>query len=242
MKAFIVHAHHEPTSYTAALFQTAQAALREGGHEVRTSDLYAMGFNPVAGMHDFAQPEDRATLHFQKEQHHAAETRTFAADVAAEQEKLAWADLVIFQFPLWWFGLPGILKGWCDRVLAYGWAYGRSERFDSGGLRGRRALLAISVGAPEARYQEGAIFGAIDRVLYPIQVGILNYVGLEVLPPFLAWGVPRVDDATRQAYLTRYAARLRGIEHETPLPFHSATLFPDPLGQTSLDPTALRRG
>jgi NAD(P)H dehydrogenase (quinone) len=242
VKAFIVHAHPEPTSYTAVLFETAQAALREGGHVVRTSDLYAMGFNPVAGRHDFAAPAESGALHYQKEQHHAAETKTFAADLAAEQEKLAWADLVVFQFPLWWFGLPGILKGWFDRVLAYGWAYGRRERFDSGGLRGRRALLAISIGAPEARYQEGAIFGSLDRVLYPIQVGILNYVGMEVLPPFLAWGVPRVDDETRAAYLARYRERLLGIERETPLPFHSAAQFPDPLGQTSLDPNALKRG
>ncbi len=45
-------------------------------------------------------------------------------DIDAEQRKLVAADAVIFQFPLWWLGMPAILKGWIDRVFAYGLAYG----------------------------------------------------------------------------------------------------------------------
>jgi NAD(P)H dehydrogenase (quinone) len=55
---------------------------------------------------------------------------TQSADIAAEQEKLLWADTVIFQFPLWWFSMPAIMKGWIDRVYAWGFAYGVGEHSD----------------------------------------------------------------------------------------------------------------
>jgi NAD(P)H dehydrogenase (quinone) len=54
-----------------------------------------------------------------------------SADIAGEQAKLRWADAVIFQFPLWWFSMPAIMKGWFDRVYAYGFAYGVGEHSDT---------------------------------------------------------------------------------------------------------------
>ena len=239
MKVLIVYAHPEPSSYNGELFRIAQETLREAGHEVRVSDLHGMKFNPAPGFHDVKFPLNGDAFHIQPEQEHAAKTGTFADDIAAEQEKLYWCDLVIFQFPLWWFGIPAILKGWFDRVLAFGWAYHRRERFDSGRLRGRRAMLSITTGGPEKRFAAGTMFAPLDQLLFPVTVGTLQYVGLEMLEPYVAWAVPRVTDEERRANFDRFRDRLRGIERETPLPFHSIKDFPDPVGETLFEPQGI---
>src|SRR5215469_16872122 len=58
MRVFIVHAHPEPMSFSGALTRTATAALADAGHEVVVSDLYAIGFNPVSGRHNFTTVSD----------------------------------------------------------------------------------------------------------------------------------------------------------------------------------------
>src|SRR5699024_8900323 len=87
--------------------------------DVATSDLYAQGFDPVLGEHDLGEPVGRpGNL---AELAGEAYTRGQAApDVRAEHEKVAKAELLVLQFPLWWYGPPAILKGWLDRVLTYG--------------------------------------------------------------------------------------------------------------------------
>jgi NAD(P)H dehydrogenase (quinone) len=141
MHVLIVHAHPEPASFTAALKDTAVRALSAAGHRVEVSDLYSEAFNPVAGRHDFIGAADPARFHYQSEQLNASRTEGFAADLVREQERLMRADLLAFTFPLWWGGLPAIVKGWFDRVCAYGVAYADGKRFDKGYFIGRRAIL-----------------------------------------------------------------------------------------------------
>ncbi len=211
MKSLIVYAHPEPTSFTAALKDTARHALVAMGHEVEVSDLYGEGFNPVAGRHDFVAALDPQRFHYQSEQLHASKTGGFSAELAREQARLMRADLLLFVFPLWWGGLPAILKGWFDRVCAYGVAYADGKRFDQGYFVGRRAALAIATGGTSERFSAGNTYGEIGDVLYPVRRCILEYLGLEVVEPFVAYAAPRVDDAARKAYLRQWEARLREI-------------------------------
>ena len=178
MRALIIYAHPEPASFTAALKDTAVRALAAAGHEVEVSDLYAEGFNPVAGRHDFIAAADPARFHYQSEQLHASRTGGFAADLVREQQRLIRADLFVFVFPLWWGGVPAIVKGWFDRVCAYGVAYADSKRFDQGYFVGRRAMLAITTGGTTERFSPGGSYGAIQDVLYPVRRCMLEYLGL----------------------------------------------------------------
>ena len=120
MKAFIILAHPEPQSFNAAMFRTAADVLVKAGHEVKTSDLCAMHFDPVSGRHNFTTIKDPKYLKLQMEEMYASEAKGFAGDIENEIQKIEWCDLMIWQFPLWWFGMPGILKGWVDRVFAMG--------------------------------------------------------------------------------------------------------------------------
>ncbi|GGH12750.1 NAD(P)H dehydrogenase [Alsobacter metallidurans] len=209
MHALIVYAHPEPTSFNAAMRDAAVAAIAAAGHTAEVSDLYGEGFNPVAGRHDFTTVADPDRFHYQTEQEHAALHDGFAPDLRREQERVARADVLILQFPLWWGGPPAILKGWCERVLAYGVAYVDGARFDTGLFKGRRALFSVTTGGTPERFSSTGVYGPIEQVLYPVQRLLLEYLGFDVLPPFVAYGAPRVGEEERAGYLGDWAERVR---------------------------------
>ena len=146
MTVFLVNAHAEPRSFNGALFRTAQDTLRAAGHAVAVSDLYAMKFDPVSDRRNFTSVKNPDFFKQQIEEMHATEVSGFAPGVEAELRKLEACDLMIWQFPLWWFGLPGILKGWADRVFAMGRTYGGERFYENGVFMGKRALLSLTTG------------------------------------------------------------------------------------------------
>jgi NAD(P)H dehydrogenase (quinone) len=151
------------------------------------------------------------------EEMHATETGGFAPEIEAEIRKIESCDLMIWQFPLWWFGLPGMLKGWVDRVFAMGRTYGGNRIYDGGVLRGKRALLSLTTGGPASAYLKGGFNGDIAAILRPIQRGILQFVGFDVLAPQIVYGPVRLDPEVRKDALQAYAERLRNISSEKPI-------------------------
>lgn len=130
MKVLLVFAHPEPRSLNGALRDVAIAELKAQGHDVAVSDLYAEGWKSQVDRADFPVLDDMTVLQPAAASKQAFEADALTEDVKAEIEKLLWADLLILQFPLWWFTMPAILKGWVDRVFAYGFAYGVGEHSD----------------------------------------------------------------------------------------------------------------
>lgn len=155
MKTLIVYAHPEPQSLNNSLKDLAVSTLETAGHEVRVSDLYAMNWKAVVDAADYG-PNASSPLRVALDSGRAFDAGTLTPDVLAEQEKLLWADTIIFQFPLWWYTMPAILKGWVDRVFTYHFAYGvgehsdtrYGERFGEGTLAGRKALLSVTAAWP----------------------------------------------------------------------------------------------
>ncbi len=212
MRVFIVHAHHEPASFNAAMTRAACEALAEAGHEVVVSDLYAMGFDPVSDRRNFVTVKDPTRLRQQTEEAHASAQDGYVKELQAEMDKLAWCDVLIFQFPLWWLGLPAILKGWVDRVFAVGRAYGGGRWFEGGVLAGKRAMCAVTVGGTADSYSEAGHYGGIEAVLFPIHRGIFGFTGMTVIEPFVVYAPARIDDAQRAQELARYRTRLLGLD------------------------------
>ena len=217
MKVLIVHAHHEPRSMNGALTATATEALTRAGHEVEVSDLHAMRFDPVSDRRNFTTAKDGTYLKQQLEEMHAVASGTFAPDVAAEMRKVEACDLMIWQFPLGWFGPPAILKGWVDRVFAMGWAYGGGKIYETGPFRGKRALLSLTTGGPQTSYAKGGFNGDLDAILRPVQRGMLRFCGFDVLAPHVVYGPVRLGDDERAALLAAWEARLSRIEGESPI-------------------------
>jgi NAD(P)H dehydrogenase (quinone) len=225
VKALIVHAHPEPTSFNARLLDTAVTTLTEAGHEVQVSDLYAMRWDPVASGADFLERRFPDQLQYDREQKTAVAQRTFRADVAEEIEKVVWCDLLVLQFPLWWYSVPAIMKGWFDRVFVNGLMYGALGRFDQGGMAGRRAMVSTTTGAFPGMVGERGVMGHLDAILWHLEYGTLAYSGFTVLERFVGNAVRYVDDETREGYLPAYADHLRRLEELPVMPTHANAEF-----------------
>ncbi|MEN9429379.1 MAG: hypothetical protein RJA86_238 [Pseudomonadota bacterium] len=218
MNVLIVHAHPEAKSFNTALMTLAKEQLTQAGHSVEVSDLYEMNWNPVASADDFAQRKSPDYLVYALEQRYNFDQQAIAPDIAIEIAKLQKADLLILNFPLFWFSVPAIMKGWIDRVLISGVCYGGMRFYDQGGLKGKKALVTLTLGGREHMFGENAIHGElVDGMLRPLLRGTLAYVGLEVLPPFIGYHVPYISQEAREQILVDYKHYLANLSDLTPL-------------------------
>ncbi|GBQ96136.1 NAD(P)H-dependent oxidoreductase [Gluconobacter cerinus] len=221
MNVLIVYAHPEPASFNGALLRTSIETLEQNGHTVAVSDLYANDFEPRITRADFqGKAVNLDVLNIPQEQNNAFETNTLSFDIQREQERLATADLVIFQFPLWWFSMPAILKGWIDRVFSRGFAYAAGRKYDTGLFHGKLAMICTTTGTSADTYAPDGIDGDILTVLWPIHNGIFRYTGFDVLPPFVAYMPGRLDFQERTYLLEKYKEKLLEIDSTPHLFFH----------------------
>lgn len=220
-KALYVYAHPEAESFNRQLFERGIAELQRD-YDVVVSDLYAMGFQPVLAEPDLGEhaSEDGTFLHRWSQ---ATKSHTLPNDVQEEQRKLREADLIVFQFPLWWYSLPAMLKGWIDRVFSAGFGFdvidpatGYTRKYGDGLLLGKRALVVVSFGETEAGVGPRGRSGDLDSLLFSFTHGTLFYTGMDVYP---LHSIARADDLDEErvaAELTRFAERISGLRDETP--------------------------
>lgn len=198
--ALIVHAHPEPRSFCTAQMGTAAQALRDAGYQVDVIDLYADGWAPVLARAEF-EPLD-GPFKPQAEQMRAVREGTLDAAVQAQLDRLLAADLLVLSFPMWWFSLPAVLKGWIDRVFVMGALFGGEHGFfDGAALAGKRAMLLFTTGGSPEAFQADGAFGAMDTFLFHIHRGMLEFVGYRVLDPVITYGPAHVSDEERAAAL-----------------------------------------
>ncbi len=227
MRVLLVYAHPESESFNGAMLNLARDTLTAAGHDVEVSDLYALRFDPVAGPHDVTARQNDTIFNLGAEQMHAARNHGFAPDLQAEIDKLMRADFLLLQFPMWWFSMPAILKGWIDRVFAFGQAYDFGRTWEQGVFTDRRAMLAITASAPAAAFMPDGRNGDMERVLWPIHAGVLALCGYSVLPPFIAHGIPFIGEPAMESELQRYQTMLDSVGSAEPLFFHASEQIED---------------
>ncbi|MDJ0395333.1 NAD(P)H-dependent oxidoreductase [Rhodococcus sp. G-MC3] len=224
MNILWVFAHPDQRSLNASLRSAAVETLTGEGHTVRQSDLYRMNWNPVVSADDYAH-DHAERLYVATASSRALHTGTLAADIVAEQDKLDWADAVVLHFPLWWFSMPAILKGWVDRVFVEGFGYGiRSEtggsmRYGDGRMAGKRAMIVTSTGGSEHTVSERGINGALADLLFPIQHGIFWYTGMSVVHPVLIPSADRITPPGYEVAVKELTRRLGSLFTDDPIPF-----------------------
>jgi putative NADPH-quinone reductase len=217
MNILIVYAHPEPKSMNGAMFNTAIETFRSAGHQVKTSDLYDMAFNAASDRTNFSSIHNHDFYKQQLEELHATSVNGFAPNIAAEQEKVAWCDLMIWQFPLWWFSVPAIMKGWVDRVFAMGRTYGQGHTYETGMFRGKKAMLSLTTGGGKEDYSSGGLNGDMDNMLKPLHRGIFQFTGFSVLSPHVVYSPARRTQEERSKELHHWASRLNAIFEEVPI-------------------------
>lgn len=146
---------------------------------------------------------------------YALEHNGFVEELTIEQEKVEWCDLMIWHFPLWWFSVPAILKGWQDRVFAMERFYKGGHLYENGIMKGKRTLLAVTTGTEYEAYQYvGFHNGNMESILRPIHRGMFEFLGFSVLESQISYAVVHMTDEQRKAELKKWESRLKQIENE----------------------------
>src|SRR5580658_3147372 len=135
MRVLVIYAHPLADSFAGALHRAVVEALTEVGHEVDDCDLYAAGFDPVM------TPAERRA-------HNTSHPELTA--VESHVERLRAADALVLCFPVWWYGMPAILKGYFDRVWVNGVAFHlhTGGKIEPGLNRLRKLGVVATYGAP----------------------------------------------------------------------------------------------
>lgn len=176
MKHLIVYAHPNPESFNHAILEITVNALKKKGHEVVVRDLYDIDFQPVL------KPKDIAALR-------AGQT---PEDIQAEQEFITQADAITFIYPIWWTGLPAILKGYVDRVFSYGFAYAYGEHGIDKLLKGKNGFIINTHGTPEEIYDQ---IGMTAGLKITSDTGIFDFTGIQPVAHLLFGSVPSAGEA-----------------------------------------------
>lgn len=237
MKVLTVYAHPNPKSFCHAVLEQFTKGLKDGGHTSEVVDLYAIRFDPVFRIEDFAgYVHESMPAEILKEMNlkqrildgaggpiqrfiasrwlRDKDDRTLAKfiharrpkDVAAQWEKLANAQGLAFIAPVFWLHFPAILKGWFERVFAYGDAYGLTVEGWRGEVKGRVPLLqhekALVISTTLFREEDykAELEEPMKRI---IDDWGLRYPGVKKIEHVYFYRVPVADDATRRGYLER---------------------------------------
>ncbi|MCP3740723.1 NAD(P)H-dependent oxidoreductase [Rossellomorea sp. BNER] len=175
MKHLVVYAHPHPESFNHAILETTVSALEKNGHEVEVRDLYALDFQPVL------KPSDLKAI----------KTGKTPSDIKIEQEFVAQTDAITLIYPIWWTGLPAILKGYIDRVFSYGFAYSYGEKGINQLLAGKKGFIINTHGTPKEIYDE---MGMTAGIKITSDMGIFDFTGIEPVEHLLFGSVPDIGE------------------------------------------------
>lgn len=156
MRVLVVFDHPRRASYAGALLDAFVEGLGAAGHAAEVADLYREGFDPRMDPADEPDWDDPG--------------KRYSAAVLAEQARVARAEALAFVFPVWWWSVPAMTKGWIDRVWNHGWAYGGGAA-----LAHRKALMIGAAAADAAAYAKRGYGAAMQAQLV---TGVLGYCGI----------------------------------------------------------------
>lgn len=211
-QALWVYAHPDGKSFNRQLF-------------VATTDLYADRFDPVLSQRDLGAHAGVDDI-FLNRWATAYNAGDLPPEILTEQQKLLDADLIVLQFPLWWYGLPAILKGWIDRVFTSGFGFDLPlgpdrlpRRYGAGLLAGKRAFVVVSAGEAAAALGPRGLGGDIDTLLFGLTHGVLWYTGAAAYPLHMITDADALDAAAVQREIDRLAHRITGLDKEVAIPY-----------------------
>lgn len=166
MHALIVIAHPNPKSlsHSVAAHVAEGVSLSSRGNTFEIADLTAEAFDPRFTTADIAVHQKVGPV---------------PADVAAEQARIDRADALVLVYPVYWWSMPGLLKGWIDRVFANGWAYDESP--DTGLIKKLHRLKVHLIGVGGADERTYVRHGYFDAMKTQIDHGIFDYCGARVV-------------------------------------------------------------
>jgi NAD(P)H dehydrogenase (quinone) len=198
MKALIIYAHPNPLSYCHAIAQSLISVCQESQIPFEFRDLYAMDFSPVLSGAELDE----------------SQTRRQNPEILLEQQLIREADWVFLVFPLWWSGMPAILKGYLDRVFTYGFAFGETPEGLVGLLQGKKVLLFTTTGTSGEELLEQGIPQALQTIF---SKGLFDFCGMELTEHFYFYKVPSSSHSDRALMLEEAQMKVKKyLESDNP--------------------------
>lgn len=189
-RTLIVIAHPNPDSFNHAIKEKIIAALEAQNHQVKVRDLYALAFDPLLSRAELSHYDSGA----------------IAEDVKVEQEQILWADQLVFIYPTWWWSMPAMMKGYFDRVFLPGFAFLADEEGVVGLLKGKKAWIIQTTGSDQAYIEENDLDTMVKK---PLETGLFNFCGIEVIAHQILPAVPFISDAERKVILENLAKEIK---------------------------------
>ncbi|HPI92518.1 MAG TPA: NAD(P)H-dependent oxidoreductase [Deltaproteobacteria bacterium] len=192
MNHLVIYAHPNTASFNHAVLDAYTHELAAAGHDVRIRNLYAIRFDPVILQSDYDM----------------INRGTPPDDIRREQEHIDWAGIMTFIFPIFWAGMPAILKGYIEKVFALGFAYVFEGDRPRGILKGRKAVIINTTGGALNYYQKSHMLESIRQT---IDGGVFRFCGIQVLEHKFFIGVPMSTPAERTLMLDEVRAVAREL-------------------------------
>lgn len=120
---------------------------------------------------------------------------SYDVDIESEQAEMLKADIIVLQFPLYWYSVPAILKNWLDKVFTFGFAFGP----EGSKLEGKKLLISTTIGSSEDNYVESDdknIDKSIEAFLKPL-MALGKYSSMEVLPAIYSFDMSYIPEIHR---------------------------------------------
>ncbi|WP_100486188.1 NAD(P)H-dependent oxidoreductase [Sporolactobacillus pectinivorans] len=193
MHVLVIYAHPDRQSFNQAIYQEVVKGLKDGGQLFDTIDLYEEAFNPVL---QFSQAKKKATL----------DSEDSDPKMARYRQMIDSADHLIFIYPIWWYGMPAILKGFIDRVFISGYAYKYVHNIPKGLLRGKSATLIYTMDSPAfytRLFRQSIEWRSVKRPIF-------YFCGIRPVKRLMFPGVRTSSEKTRKKWLRKiYLLTLR---------------------------------
>ena len=177
MHALVVVAHPDPASLSQAVTQALAEGVAVAGHSVEIADLAKEGFDPRFSLSDLAV--------------HRREIAQ-PVDIAFEQERIDRADALVLVYPVYWWSMPALMKGWIERVFANGWAYDEGADLQTVKKLGHLPIHLVGIGGATMRTYER--HGYLNAMKTQIEHGIFGYCGAPVVTSELLLPVPEMSE------------------------------------------------
>lgn len=192
MNHLVIYAHPNTASFNHAVLDAYTHELAAAGQDVRIRNLYAIRFDPVILQSDYDM----------------INRGTPPDDIRREQEHISWAGIMTFIFPIFWAGMPAILKGYIEKVFALGFAYVFEGDRPRGILKGRKAVIINTTGGALNYYRKSHMLESIRQT---VDGGIFRFCGIQVLEHKFFIGVPMSTPAERTLMLDEVRAVARAL-------------------------------
>ncbi|MBC2581903.1 NAD(P)H-dependent oxidoreductase [Clostridium sp. DJ247] len=182
MNHLIIYAHPSPESFSNAIMTVVREVSMRKGHKTEIRDLYSMGFDPVLKGVDLKLMCEHK----------------IPEEIKREKEYIDWANILTFIYPIWWTGMPAIIKGYIDKVFFYDIISKQEKDASNRVMKDKKVFIFNPMGTQNEAYNQD---GMINSMKSTTDIGIFNLCGIEVIQHSFFGYILKSNEDKKKQYL-----------------------------------------